>query len=131
MADRPRGPAGQFVDRLGELVLLSFAAGQDVEGTWALVNDDRMVPDLYVSIDQLGDGRDAPLREPALTGTDVRDFESKLQSFLLREFSEGETVAGTWELRFARAELPAWRVAVELDGAKDEPLPDESTPDTA
>lgn len=128
MAERTRESGGPFVERLAELLLLSYAGGQDVEGDWPLVNEDRMVPDLYVSIDPSGGGGDASRQEATVTGTDTRAFESKLESFLLRAFADGEAVAGAWELRFPRAELPAWRVEIELDGVDDQAPLDESTP---
>lgn len=103
-----------FLDRLGELVLLSFATGQSVEGSWLFVNGHRMVPDVTVEIVRTDGGRSTLSGDGTVSGTDRRAFDRKLESFLLAEFALGERIVGTWELRYDRAALPAWDVSIEF-----------------
>lgn len=113
----PRGSTREgdtFLDRLGELVLLSFATGQTVEGSWFFVNSHRMVPDMTVAIVRTDDGRNTLSGDGTVSGTDPREFDRKLESFLLAEFALGERIVGTWELRYDREELPSWDVSIEL-----------------
>lgn len=126
MADRAASDdgSGAFVDRLGELLLLSFASGQSVEGDWYLVNGHRMIPDLAVSIARVDGSVCRPPDEGRATVTDTRPFDAKLEGFLLTEFADGESIEGTWELRYPRPELPAWDVDVDLDEVTFESVPD-------
>lgn len=127
MREPTRWGDGSFVDRLGELVLLSYATGQAVEGSWTFVTGDRMIPDLYVAIDRIDGAGGPPADDATVASPDDRAFDAKLERFLLVEFASGKTVAGTWELRYARAELPVWTVDVDIDGVDVEPVLDEST----
>lgn len=112
MSDADGGDA--FVDRLGELVLMSFAIGQSVVGSWYFVHTDRMIPDVTVTITATGVGG-SRAGGGTLAGTDPRPFDVKLESFLLAEFAAGEQVAGSWELAYSRGGIPTWTVDVRFD----------------
>ena len=111
---------GSFVDRLGELVLLAFATGDSVEGSWYLISGHLMVPDVSVTITRIDDSLGTQPVERTVSSTDPRPFEAKLETFVLSEYAAGEPLAGTWELRYGRQELPAWEVTIEFGDAEAE-----------
>lgn len=119
--------AGTFPDRLGEFVLLAFATGQRVEGEWYLFNAHRMVPDINVTVTRLDAERSGPAEGGTVAATDARPFEVKLESFLLREYADGESIVGTWKLEYARGALPTWSVDVDLGKVSVDANPDEFT----
>lgn len=126
------GDTGSFLDRFGELVLLAHASGQAVEGSWYVVIDNPVVPDVHVEITRIDDDPRPGPQESTVSGTDDRPFEHQLESFLLTAFAEGEEITGTWVLRYGRREFPGWEVEIQLGlaGADDgtDPYP-VGTPD--
>lgn len=115
-ATGPTGGDGSFLDRLGELVLLAHASGQAVEGSWYIVIDNPMVPDVHVEIVRLDSTPGSGRRGSSVLGAE-RPFEAKIESFLLTAFAEGEEITGTWELWYGGGQLPTWRVVIELGAA--------------
>lgn len=108
-ADPPVRPE-TFEGRLARLLLVAFARGVDVEGTWDLATDDPIIAPLSVTIARADVG--PTLTEPT---ADEPGFADALEHFLLTEFADGVDVEGSWSLRFARQQIPAWDVEVAFD----------------
>lgn len=98
-----------FDGRLARLLLVAFARGVDVEGSWTLATDDRVISPLSVTIARADVG--PSLAEPT---SDEPAFADALEHFLLAEFADGVDIEGSWSLRFARQQIPAWDVEVEF-----------------
>lgn len=105
-SDRSIAPE-TFEDRLARFLLVAFARGVDVEGTWKLAGDDPVISELRGSITRTGEG--PTLAEPQ---ADDPVFADQFETFLLEEFAEGVDVEGTWAVRFSRPEIPAWDVDI-------------------
>lgn len=104
-----------FETRLGEFLLVAFAAGHDVAGVWYLANADSMIPDFVVSVTRINAGWGRRLDETEITFELIgpQQFEDWLGDFLLTEFSRGEHIEGTWTVRYGWEELPEWSVQIE------------------
>ena len=109
-----------FATSIKRFVLLSYAAGWDVEGTWAFVDTDANVPDFVVEITRTNGGTTTchsdVAGETALTG--VEDFKTGLYDVLLGAYAAGHTVTGTWQLRYAPVALPEWELRIHRVGSE-------------
>lgn len=112
---------GGFEREVGEFLLVAFAAGEDVEGEWRLMDTDPMVPDVSVTVTRIDCGPSVPAADEDATFApgDPEDFKTRLQSFVLERFADGEDIEGSWVVRFAREPLPDWEVTIVTSGDLD------------
>jgi hypothetical protein len=124
MTDSPVRVSEGFVDRLGHLLLVAFAAGKPIEGEYDLAVEAELIPEVRVSILREQPGDENP-SESATVELDVDGFETALETFLLAEYARGIEIDGVWTVRYARSSLPEWSVDVEVSepaaGAGDDP----------
>lgn len=106
-----------FQRELGQFLLVAFAAGDDVEGEWHLMDTDPLVPGVYVTVTRVDAGPPFPVsaKEVTITPGEPGSFKTRLQSFLLERFADGEAIEGTWAVRTARDPLPEWEVDIATD----------------
>lgn len=114
-SDRPIRPE-TFEGRLERFLLVAFARGVDVEGTWELATGDPVIAPLSVTVARADVG-------PTLTQATGDDptFADALEHFLLTEFADGVDIEGSWAVRFARQPIPAWDVDVAFCERSDQP----------
>lgn len=113
MTDSSVRVADAFVDRLGHLLLVAFAAGNPVEGEYDLAAEAASIPEIRVSIlrEEAPDGH--PFDAPTVD-LDVAEFGAALETFLLAEYARGVALDGVWTVRYARSSLPEWSVDIEV-----------------
>lgn len=110
---------------LGRFLLLAYATGDPVEGSWVLLDPHQMVPDIEVVVDRVDRSSGAPAFDEHAT-TACRgspDFKGRLHRFVLEQFSRGSDIDGEWRVRFARMDLPKWNVRITSN--VDEPIASE------
>lgn len=109
--------SGPFEGELARVLLLAYAAGDQVVGDWLLRDADPVVPNVEVVIVRANGRTDGPISHERATYTPegTASFKDRLQTFVLTRFSQGDDIEGTWRVRFARLDLPDWDVQISLD----------------
>jgi len=128
MADSPVHVSEGFVDRLGHLLLVVFAAGDPIEGEYDLATEAELIPAIRVSILREEPGEEHA-SEPPTVELGVDGFETALETFLLAEYARGIEIDGVWTVRYARSSLPEWSVDVEVSEPPTEGGDDSESPE--
>lgn len=121
MDSSDKAASERFEQEIGRFLLVAFAAGEDVEGEWHLMDTDPMVPDVNVTVTRVDSGPAVPKSSEGVTfaPSEPADLKTRLQAFVLERFADGEDIEGTWMVRFARGPLPDWEVSISTSADLD------------